>query len=202
MMVLLDDSQTADVGSIEFWIWYWWAISILELLIFKKMELELINLELNFATKKNPYSKQASIENRLASNEVMDDFKTATKLDPTGSGARIMSLVVSTICWLPRWCDCRQQLQQSIWNSIALFGIDKFDDEMKLSGIGIDKMVLTPCLPDSMAGRKTATCSELRWYKHNVTILNPTKSGRRCSDLAILETLPTCPHTQTNYSLY
>jgi len=47
----------------------------------------------------------------VGSYEVMDDFKLAATLD-----ARMMSLVMSAICWLPRWCYCHQQLQQSIWN--------------------------------------------------------------------------------------
>ena len=51
------------------------------------MELELINLELMFATttkKPTPstHFKQASTENRLAPYEVMDDFKLSTTLDP------------------------------------------------------------------------------------------------------------------------
>ena len=77
----------ADMGSIQFWNCNWWAIQIPKLLIYKKMELELINLELEskFTTKKptqSTYSKHASIEKRLAHipYEVMDDFKLATTL--------------------------------------------------------------------------------------------------------------------------
>jgi len=41
------------MGSIQFWNENWWAIPIPELFNSKKKELELINLELKFATK-NP----------------------------------------------------------------------------------------------------------------------------------------------------